>query len=374
MAYVLAESYLASSFWDGFSIVQPAAVAAGSWAQYASAAEAADMNLVRTTDAGSVILQMDAVSGSVANETADARSDSAGGPKRGTVRVQSKRAYSNGLVVVDLEHMPAPICGGLPRFFAAGADADLIVIESTSVESSSELHSTTSGSCRLPATDSLANKSATDCFTQCGFSTSPYYVGSSWNAANGGIYALLWTEGSAPAVNDDAAAARVASTSVFVEPDSSTGLFRVWAWARGDVPAGVLDGRPEPAQWGTPLAVFGGDACQGTKYYHDLRLVFDMDLCSDSIEEDWDKGCAQATSKKSCAAFASGNAEAFSENYWEINSVNVYVPEEIKPLTTLGGATPTVTQAPGTSLTEDKTIFKATGTSTFSWDPNNTPA
>ena len=60
---------------------------------------------------------------SVNNGVVTIKSDSknvASGRGRNSVRVTSKKQYTHGLVVLDLEHMPASACGIWPAFWMTG--------------------------------------------------------------------------------------------------------------------------------------------------------------------------------------------------------------------------------------------------------------
>jgi hypothetical protein len=39
---------------------------------------------------------------------------------RNSVRITSKKSYNQGLIIIDLEHMPGSICGTWPAFWMVG--------------------------------------------------------------------------------------------------------------------------------------------------------------------------------------------------------------------------------------------------------------
>jgi hypothetical protein len=41
---------------------------------------------------------------------------------RGSVRIETKRSYNQGLFIVDIKHMPGGICGTWPMFWSLGSD------------------------------------------------------------------------------------------------------------------------------------------------------------------------------------------------------------------------------------------------------------
>ncbi len=75
--------------------------------------------------------------------------------------------------------------------------------------------------------------------------------GNAFNSVGGGVYALEW---------DDEA-------------------LKVWHFARSGIPDDIVyagDASPDPRNWGTPQAVFGGAGCDADTYFHDLSLALNI--------------------------------------------------------------------------------------------------
>jgi hypothetical protein len=96
----------------------------------------------------------------------------------------------------------------------------------------------------------------TDCFVGdqnigCGFeppSSDVSSYGDSFNAVNGGVYAMDW--------------------------DSER--IRVWHFPRGRIPSDIKAKRPNPSNWGLPQAAFGGRSCDVDSYFKDMSIVLNI--------------------------------------------------------------------------------------------------
>lgn len=74
--------------------------------------------------------------------------------------------------------------------------------------------------------------------------------GPGFNAAGGGVYAMLWD-----------------STAI-----------SVWFFPRADVPADIAARAPQPAGWGTPFARWPGTSCDTMSFFTDHNAIFDTTL------------------------------------------------------------------------------------------------
>lgn len=67
--------------------------------------------------------------------------------------------------------------------------------------------------------------------------------GTPFNLNNGGVFALEWT---------------------------SSGI-KIWNWPRNAIPGDISNGSPNPSNWGTPVANFGG--CNFDSFFKNLQIV-----------------------------------------------------------------------------------------------------
>lgn len=84
-----------------------------------------------------------------------------------------------------------------------------------------------------------------DAMTYPGASTT---YGDGFNAVGGGVYAMEW----------------------------ASDLIKIWHFERASVPADITSGNPDPAAWGLPMGVFGGDTCDVDTYFNQMRLVINI--------------------------------------------------------------------------------------------------
>lgn len=132
----------------------------------------------------------------------------------------------------------------------------------------------------------------------CGIeSTDTRSYGAGFNQASGGVYAAEWT---------------------------SDGI-SVWFFSRSsNIPADITSGNPDPTSWGTPAAHFADSAsCDIDSHFSDMQIIFDTTFCGDWAGSVWDSSSCSSLGG-SCVDYVANNPTAFSEAYWDINSLRVY--------------------------------------------------
>ncbi|KAF2632722.1 glycoside hydrolase family 16 protein [Macroventuria anomochaeta] len=229
------------------------------------------------------------------------------GPGRKSVRIQSKRAYNQALVIADFAHVPGSNCGSWPAFWMVGPNwpnqGEIDIYEGVHLNTYNQATLHTSPGCVPsvgPGGETGRRVANADCGTGGGFngcgveSNNPTSYGTAFNANGGGVYAALWT---------------------------NSGI-KIWYFASRDVPANIRNGNPDPSLWGTPAANFGPGCDYGTKF-RDLNIVFDITFCGDWAGGTWGQtSCAQVN--PSCNAYVASQPQSFADSYWMINSVKVY--------------------------------------------------
>jgi hypothetical protein len=227
---------------------------------------------------------------------------------RGSVRVSSNTAYTHGVFIADIAHMPAAICGTWPAFWLVGpswpANGEIDIIEGVSQQTTDSITLHTSAGCSINTAGSLPGTvlDYSDCSTSnsnvgCGVSTmNTNAYGNGFNAGGGGVYATQWT----------------------------SAAIKVWFFPRSAIPADISAGNPNPGNWGTPTVSFnGGSACNIDSHFASHQIVFDTTFCGDWAGAVWASGsCASAAS--SCQGYVGANPGAFRDAYWTVNSVKVY--------------------------------------------------
>ncbi|ORY08744.1 endo-1,3(4)-beta-glucanase-like protein [Clohesyomyces aquaticus] len=228
------------------------------------------------------------------------------GPGRKSVRIQSKKSYTHGLVIADIAHAPGSNCGAWPAFWMVGPNwpnsGELDIIEGVNLNTYNQVTLHTSAGCvpnvgaggqsghPVGNADCGAGGGYTGCGVESGSATS---YGTAFNANGGGVYASLWT----------------------------SSAIKVWYWASRDVPANIRNGNPDPSSWGTPQANYAG--CNFDQKFSNMNIIFDITFCGDWAGAVWgSSSCASVN--PSCNAYVAQQPQSFTDTYWLINSVKVY--------------------------------------------------
>jgi hypothetical protein len=227
---------------------------------------------------------------------------------RQSVRLQSTKTYTHGLVILDLAHMPGSICGTWPAFWMVGSNwpnnGEIDIIEGVNTQSVNQMTLHTSDSCTINNSGFSGSLYSDNCYVEAsgqsanegciitGSSTQSY--GNGFNEAGGGVYATEWTS---DAIN------------VYFFPNSS-------------VPSDITSGSPDPSSWGTPSASFAGN-CDIDSHFSELQIVFDITFCGDWAGDSWSSSTCSSYAS-TCNDYVANNPSAFEQSYWEINSLKVY--------------------------------------------------
>lgn len=232
---------------------------------------------------------------------------------RSSTRVTSTQAYTQGLFVADIAHMPAGSgdggsCGLWPAFWMFGpnwpSSGEIDIIEGVNNQQSNEITLHTSAGCTMANTGTLSSTklASADCEgnTGCSQQTSgTNNYGAGFNAAGGGVYAVEWT-------SDHIA---------------------VWFFTRSDPMVAQLTAAnavPDPTTFGQPMAQFVGASCDIDSHFANNNLVFNVDLCGDWAGQVWDQDTTCSSLAPTCSQYVANNPDAFVDAYWLINSVKVY--------------------------------------------------
>jgi hypothetical protein len=243
---------------------------------------------------------------------------------RPSVRVTSKKAYTKGLFIADIAHMPAGAggsgsCGLWPAFWMFGPNwphsGEIDIIEGVNSQTSNSVTLHTGPGCSvtnagsLPGTKLLSpNCQGNEGCTQKTPASNTY--GAGFNAAGGGVYALEWTD---------------AAIKVWFFPRGSP-IATQLSSSSSSSSNGNSSSPPDPSTFGTPLAAFAGESssCPIDKHFANHNLVFDTTFCGDWAGKVWasDKTCAALADR--CEDFVGANPAAFAQAYWLVNSIKVY--------------------------------------------------
>ncbi|EJD55251.1 hypothetical protein AURDEDRAFT_109653 [Auricularia subglabra TFB-10046 SS5] len=291
-----AQYYAGQSFfqgWDFWTLPDPTA----GTVQYVDEDTARSNNLIETNGAGNAIMRVDTTPVIQGN--------------RMSVRITTQYAYTGGLVILDAVHMPTG-CGTWPAFWSNGptwpvtGEIDILEGVNDQVNNQATIH--TRAGCTIPTTNAAVGATGTmvngfNCdvaATQnagCGtVLPDGANYGAAFNAAGGGVYAMLWDE-----------------TAI-----------AVWFFPRSRIPNDIADRRPQPGSWGTPFARWPGSSCNTMDFFKDHNAIFDTTFCGDWAGNVWGQSCAAKTGVATCPDFVRQHGDAFAEAYWEVKSVAIY--------------------------------------------------
>jgi hypothetical protein len=218
------------------------------YVQYLSKNDAVASGLIRSTNRGQIRLGVD-----FSNYL-----NTATGLGRKSVRLRTNKAYNaNTLVIGDFAHMPANVCGVWPSFWMVGpkwpTDGEIDIIEGVNQMDHNQITIHTKPGCLagLGSGGQSGAKAAlpADCGQGigdlgCGVNTVRNEAwGSGFNAAGGGVYAMLWT----------------------------SNAIKIWHWKQNEVPRDVKGSNPNPDRWGVPVANWNG--CDFGKLMNNMNIV-----------------------------------------------------------------------------------------------------
>ncbi|KAL1986124.1 hypothetical protein VTN96DRAFT_6776 [Rasamsonia emersonii] len=294
--YTVVNSFAGQDFFNNFAFSTEADPTHG-FVQYVDQATAQSLGLINVTPSGSVYIGVDHIS---------TLSPSDQGRK--SVRITSNVGFDQGLLIADIQHMPGSICGVWPAFWTTGnqwpEDGEIDIIEGVNQQATNEMVLHTQGQCTITNPKQTGTLTSADCSlssgtTGCVVQGTANTYGTGFNSINGGVYALLWT--------DEA--------------------IKIWFFPRSAIPESITSGNPNPDEFGTPLADFEG-TCDIGKEFQTQKLVFDTTFCGDWAGGVYgSSGCPMSQPNNavgSCVDYVASNPSAFTEAYWEINSIKIY--------------------------------------------------
>ncbi|KAL1688335.1 concanavalin A-like lectin/glucanase domain-containing protein, partial [Schizophyllum commune] len=186
------------------------------------------------------------------------------GDKRDSVRISSKKSYTQGLFIADIWAMPHG-CSVWPAWWTVGPNwpngGEIDVLEGVHDQHVNQYTLHTSQGCSIDTsvdvTGTLGNQQCAvggGDNTGCAFIDSdPTSYGNPFNVLAGGVYAHTWTD---------------------------EGI-KIWHFPRTSIPADITSGNPNPDSWGPPAAFFSANSCDMGSHFYDHVLTFDITLCGD---------------------------------------------------------------------------------------------
>jgi hypothetical protein len=250
--YYQVDSYSASNFFSSFNFYTGSDPTHG-YVNYQSQSSASGMGLINTNN-NQIYMGVDSTTYNPSS------------PGRASVRVSSNKAYTHGLFIADIAHMPGSICGVWPAFWLFGPNwpnnGEIDVIEGVNLAGTDTITLHTAPGCYINTAGSQggtvlqdSNCNSNNGNNGCGVTTTtPNAYGNNFNNIGGGVYAMQW---------------------------ESSGIY-VWFFPRGNIPADITNGNPVTGNWGLPIVAFnGGSGCNIDSFFGNNNIVFDTTFCGD---------------------------------------------------------------------------------------------
>lgn len=296
-SYHLLEAWQGENFLDYFDFFDGADPTNG-FVTYANQSYAQSSGLFDITESGSIYMGVDSHT-----------TLSPSGPGRESVRIETKRFYDEGLYVFDIKHMPGSICGTWPAFWSVGPswpeDGEIDIIEGVNKHEANEIVLHTSGTCDVAGSNDMTGTLTS---SECGESSGTIGCvvkgtqgssGDPFNQQGGGVYAMEWT----------------------------AEFIKIWFFPRASIPSSIESGKPNTAEFGTPMAHLQG-SCNFHERFKSQKFIIDTTFCGDWAGGVFgDSSCPLSDPSspiQSCVNYVAQNPEAFKEAYWEINSIKLY--------------------------------------------------
>ncbi|TLS30574.1 hypothetical protein PpBr36_02384 [Pyricularia pennisetigena] len=296
--YTLTETYSGANFFDKFSYYSGDDPTHG-FVKYVTREQAQMYNLTSASSTSAILRVDDTSSPYTFPDVSEGRM---------SVRVESKRQYDRGLFIFDVKHAPFG-CGTWPALWMAGLaawprDGEIDIMEAVHRGNDGNLQSLhTTGDCSMDGVRRIMTGAAAkgDCFsggednTGCNVrGDGPDTFGPGFNKAGGGLLAVeLRDEG-----------------------------IRTWQFPRGNAPADVEVGTPDPSGWGPAMADFPSTDCDIGKHFRNQSIILNIALCGDWGE----KAYAGSGCPMNCTDYVARTPSAFTDAFWEFGEFKVYEP------------------------------------------------
>ncbi|KAM3463279.1 hypothetical protein MY5147_009691 [Beauveria neobassiana] len=324
VSYSLSQTYDSSNFLEEFHFRETGTIPTRqddnrAWVKYQNADDAVEKGIASMKD-NKVYLGVDAKTPLKNNET---------GPRRATLRVQSKWSFREGLVITRFYHMPKPVCGALPAYLTLGenwplgGEIDMYHGWSLSRMNRPAIHVGPKGKVGKcypdlePGLEYTAGVMSRDCDNEVG---GDQRVGQGCQfeefqdgilgSPDGGIQALERT-------ND---------------------TIKLYTWPTGKEPKNIGSKNPDTSSWGTPSVLLTSPSCDTLKAFGNQTILFTLPFCGNppGNEQFWTQlaasgwdgpTCKQITGADTCVKYVAENPEVFEDFYFGIHDVRLFVQD-----------------------------------------------
>lgn len=252
---------------------------------------------------------------------------------RPSTRLSSLQTFNHALLLLDIAHMPAPVCGVWPALWLLGSSApwpyagEIDILENVNDASVNKY--------TLHTDKGISTMNHTGFHMKGTLLTAGCDVNAPGQATNMGCSVLDY-----PSVRSYGEAFNENGGGVFAVLIDGLGV-RIWFFERGAIPADIVAGMPSPptcrdclstadasaSAWGLPNARFDGldnEAGAFDAHFRDLRIVVNTGFCGDWAGGAWNQSETCRALALTCEEFVSANPGAFEDVWWGINSIKVF--------------------------------------------------
>ncbi|KAF9010119.1 endo-beta-glucanase [Cyathus striatus] len=226
------------------------------------------------------------------------------GPGRNSVRIQSNKQYTTGVMVFNVRHMPQG-CGTWPAIWTVGANwpngGEVDILEGVNDQGPDQVTLHTSSGCSMPGSRSQTGTAlqnncdvAANSNAGCGVRiTDTRSYGSIFNNKGGGWFAV----------------------------ERTNSFIKVWFWSKEatDIPSDVLNGATSVNTdgWGTPRAYFPSTSCPISSKFSAHNIVINRGDWAGSVYGS--SGCPST-----CVDYVNNNPSAFKDAYFDLQWLKIY--------------------------------------------------
>ncbi|PPQ71765.1 hypothetical protein CVT24_006525 [Panaeolus cyanescens] len=228
---------------------------------------------------------------------------------RESVRITTKKLYTTGLFIVDLNRAPYG-CAVWPAFWTTSF-GEIDVLEGVHDQQTNRMAWHTKAGCFINKNVSFtgtvskggSNQELVDCesngYSKGGCSITDWSkasYGEYFESQGGGVLAMKWDE------ND----------------------ISIWSFFRAAIPDDIKEGVPTPASWGPPSAKLDSSNCDIKNYFSNHTAIFNITFCGD-----WAGNTYSTTQCPGTCVERMMDPANFVNATWSINSFKVYKKQPV---------------------------------------------
>ncbi|KAL9937121.1 hypothetical protein V8E36_004356 [Tilletia maclaganii] len=237
-----------------------------------------------------------------------------------TIRPSTKITFTEGLVIVKVNHMPVA-CGLWPSIFTVSPDdgwphrGEVDIAEGVHFYKSNKMSIHTMPGCHMDPgsldmmTGTLGTESSTNCAAWqtgdkgCAVQSELHDFGVAINNNGGGVYMMVWTEHHGIAI-----------------------------YHANQVPDDIQRGQPDVNQWGKPSAYFPSTSCTPSDFFgsHSVTITNTFGGTWSGNEQVWNwkasmtQSCAERTGFSSFDQYVNAGHPDLSQAYWAIQDIQIW--------------------------------------------------